>query len=48
MGGDRAIARRGIGLGTFRGADTGVPAPRMQGTFCIGSMGRGPVIGLAE
>ncbi len=48
MGGDRAIARRGIWVGTFRGVDTGVPAPSMQGTFCIGSMERGTVIGLAE
>lgn len=48
MGWDRAIARRGIGVVTFRGVDTGVPAPSMQGTFCIGSRGRGVVIGLAE
>lgn len=48
MGGDRAIAKRGIVVGTFRGVDTGVPAPSMQGTFCIGCMGRGAVIGRGE
>lgn len=48
MGGERAIARRGIGVGTLRGVDTGVPDPSMQGTFCMGIMGRGALMGLGE
>lgn len=48
MCGDRAIARRGIGVGTFRGVETGVPAPSMQDTFCIDSVGGGALIGLNE
>lgn len=47
MGGDRAIARRGIGVGTFKGVVTGVPAPSMQGTFCMDRVG-GALIGLGE
>jgi len=43
MCGDRAIARRGIGLGTFRGVETGVPAPSMQDTDSVGG---GALIGL--